>query len=210
MDGRAKIPALALLGLSFTQCTGRDAPADPIIGDWRAVQVDGEKHPVMSSYYGPPFTVGEQLHIDPDLAGEMVIYQSASYDGLNYTNELVADLVVESAGAAKYRVDVAHDFLEVLVPEPYDESGYVTGYDVTGYADTGAPDPAPDTGADSGNYAEPDDEPVRPLTVPAAPALAAGAIVFDCTLDADTLTCDREGDTGAKHWVFARIQPDGE
>lgn len=206
MDGLAKIPALALLGLSFTACTGRDTPDDPIVGDWRAVQVDGDKHPESSSYAGQNFIRGEQLRIDADHDGEMARYAEGDFNGLDYFSEVVADLVVDASAAPKYRIEVAHDFFEDYgdYGEPDIPSDPGTGYDGTGYADTGAPDTA--------GYAD-DEAPhsgrVRPLQVPTSSDFAPAAMVFDCTLEADTLTCDREGADELKHWVFARIEPDG-
>jgi hypothetical protein len=203
MEHRLKIPALALLGLSLTDCTGRDSPDDPIIGDWRAIQVDGEKHPVSFSYYEAVNLRGEQLRIEADLAGEMAVYQVADYDGYNHDFELTAELVVDASGASKYRIEVAHDFFD------YYDTGYDSGYPDTGYADTGYAD----TGdAETGGYAIPNDhEPVhlRPLAAPTSPDLAPGDLVFDCTLEQDTLTCDREGADALKHWVFSRLKPDG-
>lgn len=204
MESKSKIPALALLGLSFTQCTARQQPADPIIGDWRAIQVDGEKRPrSIPLYGGESFLVGEQLRIDDDLDGEMARYQRADYDGLDYESELIADLVVDASAAPKYRIDVVHDFFERYQDpdEPYDPD--IPPGAETGQADTGY--------ADSGDYAELDDDAfaeLRPLTVPTSTALAPAAMTFHCTLEGDTLTCEREGATDFKQWVFARVDPE--
>lgn len=206
MDQRSKIPGLALLGLSFTQCTGREQAPDPIIGDWRAIQVDGEKHP-QSHAYDARLLTGEQLRIGDDLAGELAIYQQAEFDGLDYDTERVSDLVVDASEAPKYRIEVAHDFFEVG-QEPYEPPYYndVGGYgDVdTGYADSGADD--------TGAPAEEGDDlaGLRPLKLPGAPQLAPGGTAFACTLERDTLTCDREGADDFKHWVFTRIRPEDE
>ncbi|PCC71735.1 hypothetical protein SAMN02745121_03088 [Nannocystis exedens] len=211
MDPRSKIPGLALLALSFTQCTGREQTADPIIGDWRAVQVDGEKHP-QAHAYDEGFLIGEQLRIGDDLAGELALYQSAELDGLDYNAERVADLVVDASEAPKYRIEVAHDFFEGG-KEPYDVPSYPDYGDDTGYADTGADDTGyADSGADSGALAEPGDDlaGLRPLKLPSAPQLAPEGTVFACTLEGDTLTCDREGAEEFKHWVFTRIRPEDE
>lgn len=210
MDQRSKIPALALLGLSFTQCTGREQAANPIVGDWRAIQVDGEKHPVMGGYNGDT-RVGEQIRIADDLEGEMSRYEAAQYDGLDYLSETIAALVVDDSAAPKYRIDVAADLFDVYdYSDPVDSYGSPDseGYADSGYADAGGPDSGyGDSGSDPADEASPPaDRPVKPLTVPTTPDLAPGAVVFDCTLDGDTLTCDREGATELKHWIFTRIE----
>lgn len=212
MDQHSKIPGLALVALSFTQCTGREQAPDPIIGDWRAIQVDGEKHP-QSHADDARLLSGEQLRIGDDLAGELAIYQEAEFDGLEYDSERVSDLVVDASQAPKYRIEVVHDFFEVG-QEPYEPPSYddsdVTGapdtgyYDDTGYADTGTDD--------TGAPAEEGDDlaGLRPLKLPSAPELAPGGTAFACTLERDTLTCDREGADDFKHWVFSRIRPEDE
>ena len=43
MDPRSKIPALALIGLSLTEC-GKD---DSIVGTWTTIQVDMDKFPMV-------------------------------------------------------------------------------------------------------------------------------------------------------------------
>jgi hypothetical protein len=213
MEQRSKIPGLALLALSFTQCTGREQASDPIIGDWRAIQVDGEKHPQSVAYYGGPFLRGEQLRIGDDLAGELALYAAADYDGLDYNTERVAELVVDASEAPKYRIEVVHDLFEGN--EPYDDPPEpITGYADTGYADTGYADSGDeDTGTgDTGALAGEDDDlaKVRPLKLPSAPELAPAEVVFDCSLERDTLTCDRVGADAFKHWVFARIRAEDE
>ncbi|MCY1010278.1 hypothetical protein OV079_32865 [Nannocystis pusilla] len=209
MEQRSKIPGLALVALSFTQCTGREQAADPIIGDWRAVQVDGEKHP-QSHAYDAQLLVGEQLRIGDDLAGELALYQSAELDGLDYNSERVSDLVVDASEAPKYRIEVAHDFFEVG-QEPYEPPSYydVGGYDDTGDVDTGSADSGTD---DTGAPAEEGDDlaGLRPLKLPSVPQLAPGGTAFVCTLERDTLTCDREDADELKHWVFTRIRPEDE
>lgn len=209
MDQRSKIPGLALLALSFTHCTDRDPTGDPIVGDWRAIQVDGQKHP----QNGPDGLSGEQLHIGAELEGDMTRYQSYEFDGLDYLVEAVADLVVDASAAPKYRLDIAHDFFDGDESDPGEPSVSGSGEPDTGYADTGAPDPGYDTTNDTGDYADASDDDLaamRPLKLPTAPQLAPGAMIFDCTLEGDTLTCDREGAEDYKHWVFTRVRPDDE
>jgi len=211
MDPRSSIPGLALLALSFTQCTGRDPAPDPIVGDWRAIQVDGQKHPQNAAY--DEGLMGELLHIGADLDGDMTRYQSLDLDGLDYLVETIADLVVDASAAPKYRLDVAHDLLEGGgYSEPSVPPSAESGEPDTGYADSGVPDPGYDTSGsgDSGDYADDDLAEVRPLKLPTDPALARGAMIFDCTLEGDTLTCDREGAEELKHWVFNRVRPDDE
>lgn len=201
MEQRSNIPGLALLALSFTHCTGREQAADPIVGDWRAIQVDGEKHPQSHAYDGQVL-VGEQLRIGDDLAGELALYQQGEFDGLDYDAERVSDLVVDASEAPKYRIEVAHDFFAVG-QEPYDPPSY---YDVGGYEDTGDADTGTDAPAEEGD----DLAGLRPLKLPSAPELAPGGTAFACTLERDTLTCDREGADELKHWVFTRIRPEDE
>ncbi|MDC0717961.1 hypothetical protein [Nannocystis bainbridge] len=205
MESRNNIPGLALLALSFTGCAGGDPAPDPIIGDWRAIQVDGAKQPSTESYGGEPFLRGTQLRIGDDLAGELALYRTADYDGIDYDGERVADLVVVASGAPKYRIEVGHDFFD----GDGDESS--PAEPITGYADTEYGDTEDPGGADDGALAEDDDlAGVRPLKLPGAPALAPAATVFACDLAGDTLTCDREGADDKKHWVFARIRPEDE
>ena len=65
----------------------------------------------------------------------MALYSDGDYDGINYDNERTSDLVAEPEGAAKYRIEVAHDFFDG--PPDYYDSGYPdTGYADTGYAET--------------------------------------------------------------------------
>jgi hypothetical protein len=219
MPDRIKIPALALLGLSLTDCTGREPADDPIVGDWRAIQIDGEKQPQSYTPYADvTFTVGQQLRIDPDLAGEMVAYQNAEEDGLQYDYEYLSDLAVEAQGGGKYRVEVARD---VGMNGDYTDPGYpdtgrpdtggyddgTTGDDSGGYDSGGYDSGAPETGG----YAIPIADgrvPLRPLAQPSAPNLAPAELVLQCTLDGDTLTCDQSGADAPKHWVFTRITDD--
>ena len=209
MDQRSSIPGLVLLALSFTHCGANDPAADPIVGDWRAIQVDGEKHPQNASYGDG--LVGELLHVDADLEGDMTRYETRDADGFDYLLESIADLVVDASAAPKYRLDVAHDFFDGSYDQPSVPGG--TGQPDTGYADSGVPDPGyDDTGdTDTGDYANADDlAEARPLKLPTDPALAPGALIFDCTLEGDTLTCDREGAEELKHWVFTRVRPGDE
>ena len=206
MNHRSKIPALALLGLSFTHCTGRESPGDSIVGDWRAIQIDGDKYPEIDTSYGQHITHGTQLRIDPDHSGELALYYDQSdpdREGLNERAEALADLVVDSSAAPKFRIEVAHDFFDDS--GDYSEPGTSapgTGYDDSGYDDSGAPETTSE-GDDSGAL-----QParLRPRTVSLSPGLAPAAMVHLCTLDQDIQTSDLEDDASRKPRESSRIE----
>lgn len=100
MDPRIKIPALALLGLSFTGCS-----PPSIVGDWRATQVNGQKAPF--AWSGSLY--GEQLHIGDDLLGDLTLYQETEEDGGWEVQEIIIDLVVDASEAPEFRLDAALD-----------------------------------------------------------------------------------------------------
>lgn len=67
-DPRLKIPALALLSLSFTGCgDGKDG----IAGKWRATQYEGEAYPQVETNEDTKLTYEVFLEIGEDLKGEL-------------------------------------------------------------------------------------------------------------------------------------------
>lgn len=200
MQHRTNIPALALLGLTFTGCPAdEDPPPDPIVGDWSAVQVDGDKFPVVyneGSYTG---IYGLRLTVEDDLAGHIDYYEVIDYDDFAYQHSFGSDLVVDASGAPKYRLDVRKDLFEgdggysdtasaSTTDGDYDSEGYDTGYD------TG--------GTDSGGYLLPG-SPLAELAAPRRPILAPAEVVLTCTLEQDVLTCAGD-DNGPMSIVFKR------
>lgn len=185
MDKRVKIPTLALLGLSFTECTARDAPErDPIVGVWTAVDVDGTDYPMSFTGDGYSSAFGIEMNIEADLDGDLVVYIRDEDELLRYDKTYGSDILVDAAAAPNYRIDVASTFLDrPSFPEP--TGGYY--YDDYGQADG-------------------DDDP--PLAAAPAPRAAPAAMVLNCTLDQDTLTCAREGDGAPSQFVFTRKMPE--
>lgn len=209
MDDRLKIPALALLGLSFTDCTDKPPAPNPIVGDWQAISVDGEKWPVGYAYDGYSLVYGYEMLIGDDLDGDLVFYYEGSYEGIHSRNEQGSSLVVDDAAAPKYRIDVAVQPVQGIDEPPYDTYGYEVGgyggtYGDTGYGGTAATD----GGADQGVA----DDLARPIVLPTAPGLAPAELVMNCTLDQDILSCEREGEGEPKKYIFRRKpeqSPDG-
>lgn len=199
MDNRAAIPALALLGLSFTGCTNKGELTETIVGDWRAVEIDGEKRPTVESGDGTVARYGFQLIVEDELDGDLAYYTDIEYGALTERREYGGDLMVDDADAPKYRI-VVDDFIGLLYEDysDYNESvgpGYGTGGD-PGYGTTGALL----------------DDLARPIAAPREPGFASPTFTLACTLAGDTLTCDREGaedDEALRTWVFARHKPDG-
>ena len=79
MDDRAKIPGLALLSLSFTTCVDRsnsdDPDVDPIVGDWHAIEIDGDKFPMVYSEAPYFLQSGGEVSVTADLKGRFVLVQ---------------------------------------------------------------------------------------------------------------------------------------
>jgi len=186
MQHRTHVPALALLGLTFTGCPAdEEPPADPIVGDWSAIQVDGDKFPVVYNEGSYTSLYGLRLTVEDDLAGHIDYYSVVDYDDFAYQHSFGSDLVVDASGAPKYRLDVRTDLFEG--EEDYSETASAVtsdGYDSDGY-DT--------SGSDSGGYLV-DGSPIAELAAPRRPILAPAEVVLTCTLDQDILTC--AGDEG--------------
>ena len=198
MQHRTNIPALALLGLTFTGCPAdEEPPPDPIVGEWTAVQVDGEKFPLVyneGSYTG---IYGLRLTVEDDLAGHVDYYEVIDYDDFAYQHSFGSDLVVDASGAPKYRLDVRKDLFGGGEDYSDTASASTAGYDDSDGYDTGY-----DTGTDSGGYLG-EGSPVAGLAAPRRPILAPAEVVLTCTLEQDVLTCAGDDD-GPMSIVFKR------
>ncbi|PCC71734.1 hypothetical protein SAMN02745121_03087 [Nannocystis exedens] len=185
MQHRTRIPVLALVGLHFTGCTGDDDKPDPIVGDWGAVQLDGEKLPDV--YSEGPYTalVGLRMIIEDDLVGAFEYYSVLDYDDYEYRHSYGSELIVDDSAAPKYRVEVQKNFLG-------DDVDYT---DSVGMAVTS-------DGYDSGYLG--DDSSAIDLAAPGRPIVAPAELILTCTLDQDLLTCSG-GDL--KSLVFKRQVP---
>lgn len=189
MDSRTKIPALALLGLSFTGCPGGDDEPNPIVGEWGAIQFDGMKLPTVETYDGVgPIVSGIAMTVEDDLAGELAFYSDVDYGDYQSHYSYGTDLVVDDSEAPKYRVELARDMFGVGEPPYYDTSG---GTAVTS------------DGYDTGYVGDGDDGLVQPLSAPIRPAPAPAELVLTCTLDQDVLSCESDADE-ATRIVFKR------
>ena len=182
MNHRTQIPALALLGLTFTACTGDEPPA--IIGEWGAIQLDGEKLPYV--YSDGPYRVvsGLSMTVEGDLAGHMEIYDDVDLGDYGHHTEYGTDLVVDELGASRYRIELAYDLLGEGNPYYND-------------ADGGSEEP----------IGEGDALRVGGLAAPIPPSLAPAGAAFTCTLDQDTLSCETEGATSI---IFKRKAADSD
>lgn len=195
MENRAAIPMLAILGLSFTDCTDKPEPANPIVGEWVAIQIDGEKFPM--TYQEGPYSAayGVDMEIEEDLAGDIAFYQEADYAGLHQRTETSSELVVDESEAPKYRIEIAKDFFFG------DEGYYDTGYTSIGYtADTGYYG----TGGYTSTAGPIDESPSRPIKLPSSPNAAPAEMILNCTLDVDALACEREGEGEPAKIIFKR------
>lgn len=214
MHNRAKIPGVALLTLSLTDCVDRsevpDGAGDPIVGDWHAVRIDGEAFP-MNLAEGPySYETNLELSVEETLEGELLITVRAEEDGYVYNSAYGSTLLVDASAAPKYRLDVTRDLFGGST-EPYSgEVGYDgngTGYDTDSY-DTGPVDTAGGTsGADTGGALE-RPAAARPLRIPLEPRLAPAAMILRCDLSGDTLNCERDGDEAPDILVFKRTRDD--
>ena len=146
MDHRAKIPALALLGLSCVERSSVE-DTDPIVGDWLAVEIDAQAFPMMESNDGVVIQSGWELNITAEHVGKMTTYYQAEDDGVTERYGYSADLAVDGGAAPKYRITVKPDLTDAFGEPDYPDTGYndtgytsittLTGYSETGYSDTG-------------------------------------------------------------------------
>lgn len=189
MEQRSNIPVLAILGLSFTGCPGGGEP-NPIVGEWGAVQLDGEKLPDVDEM-GPYSAIsGLRLTVEDDLSGSLAHYYENDHGDYEIHYSLGTDLVVDDSEAPKYRVELVHDLFRGGDGDYYDSVGYAVpsaGHD------------------DSDDLDDGDDAP--PLAAAPRPVLALAEMVLTCTLEQDVLTCVAgEGDE-PHSLVFKRKQP---
>lgn len=121
MDSRAKIPALAVLGLQFTSAC---EPDDPIVGTWEATQFGDMALPYDVEYDGLMVHGEIELRIGEDLRGAFRVFQS--YEGLGYEAyyEYAQDLVVFPGEAGKYRIEISQEGVDV----PPLDSEYADSY----------------------------------------------------------------------------------
>lgn len=185
MHPRNRIPVLALMGLHFTGCAGDDDPPNPIVGDWGAVQLDGEKLPQVYSEAEYSAVVGLRMNIEDDLVGAFEYYSVLDYDSYEYRHSYGSELVVDDSAAPKYRIEVQKDLF----------GGGVDYSDSVGTAVTS-------DGYDGGYLG--DDAPTIDLAAPGRPIVAPAELILTCTLDQDLLTCS--GDD-VKSLVFKRKVP---
>ena len=210
-----RIPGLALLSLSLTDCVDRNSGSDGdgIVGDWHAVKIDGEVFPMTESEGAYVLEYGVELHVNADLKGSLLSVAYANEDGYIGGYEQGSRIVVDASDAPNYRIDVVHDLFGdegyASGPEPT-----ATGYDSyvsigddtdpTGYdTDTSG---GYDTDTSGGALEAPG--PSRPLRAPRMPRLAPAEMVLRCTLDADVLNCNRDGDELPSVLVFERTEDD--
>lgn len=185
MQHRNRIPVLALMGLHFTGCAGDDDQPNPIVGDWGAVQLDGEKLPQVYSEGEYAAVVGLRMNIEDDLVGAFEYYSVLDYDSYEYRHSYGSELIVDDSAAPKYRIEVQKDLL----------GGDVDYSDSVGTAVTS-------DGYDGGYLG--DDSPTVDLAAPGRPIVAPAELILTCTLDQDLLTCS--GDD-VKSLVFKRKVP---
>lgn len=206
MDPRTRIPALALLGLSCTDCADRSA-SDPIVGEWQAVDIDGDAFPMADG----DDRIGWRLEVTDDHRGRLAYYEEEEDDGVVNRYEYYSDLTVDDDDAPRYRITMRGDLSDFVDDGDYskpatsaaDSGDYAEGYgesgDATGYADSGALD------HDERAFDEFEFE------LQAAPRPSrAGTMILECELAADVLTCERTpdmtGDDSLRAWKFARAR----
>lgn len=230
MDPRHKIPAMALLGLSCSQCTERgiNDPSDGLEGDWEAIEIDGKQYPLVRSENEPDgpaleMRTGWDLHIAAGDVGTLAYFQEyglVSGDDALYRMEFYSDLAIDDSDAPKIRLTMKGDLVHVH-DDPYETTVItITGYDTsyhgdTGYTDSGVTDTdyGGDTGYATGTGGLDDDERMfdefEPDLHGAAHPSRAAAMILDCELKAEQLHCVRQigaGDDGKdKVWTFARV-----
>ncbi|MCY1061001.1 hypothetical protein [Nannocystis sp. SCPEA4] len=200
MQHRIHIPALALLGLSFTGCPDDEDKPNPIVGDWSAIQLDGEKFPVVYSEDSYTGIYGLRLTVEDDLAGRIDYYSVVDYDDFSYQHSFGSDLVVDASGAPKYRLEVRKDPFDGDDVDYSDTAAAATSeaYDSDGYDSSGTDGDGTGTDGYLGGGSS-----LRELAAPHRPILAPAEVVLTCTLEQDILTCAAEPN-GPKSVVFKR------
>jgi hypothetical protein len=223
MDPRRKIPAMALLGLSCSQCTerGLDDPTEGLEGDWEAIEIDGKKYPIVMTENEPDgpgveARTGWDLHIAAGHVGTLAYFQEyglAADDDALYRTEFYSDLEIDDSDAPKIRLTMKGDLVHI-----HDEPYQTTVTSLTGYGSETSYDDTTDPNATDTDYASTTgaldedelafDEFERDLHGAAHPSRAA-TMILDCELKAEQLHCVRQvgaGDDGDdKLWTFARV-----
>jgi hypothetical protein len=195
MAPRIHIPAIALLGLQLTECSG--SPEDPLVGDWVAVEVDGMQFPLTYSEYGNDERAGVTLHVEPDMLGDLTRYYAGVYEDIGFRGEYVSPLVADNDEAPRYLLTITIPVQQTVSGgEDYADSGFDEGYADEGYADGGEPPAGPD---------QQDTVTTRPH-----PRAATATLQLDCTLGAEFLVCKTTSDTEDQptDWRFARVPED--
>jgi hypothetical protein len=220
MDNRAKIPALALLGLSCTECTDRTGSGgdDPIVGDWLAVDIDGRKFPDLGER---GIKSNWELEIESDHGGRFLYYGEYQEDGVTQRYEYYSEHTVDVSDAPRYRITVETDLIIALIGEDSSvTTASDTDYSATDYSATYGSTYSGTDGGDltSGGLDDPDDDAVAfdefelELAGPPRP-VRAPTMVLDCELKAEQLHCTRQiaagDDQEFVQWKFAR-RPEGE
>lgn len=165
MDHRAKIPALALLGLSCVERSSVE-DIDPLVGEWQAIEIDAQAFPMMGTMEGVVLQSGWELNITAEHVGKMSTYYQAEYDGVTQRYGYSADLEVDGDAAPKYRITVKPDLTDVFDEPDYPDTGYNdTGYTSittlttisdTGYGDSGYDGTDSATAGDTGGATDGD------------------------------------------------------
>lgn len=210
MDPRSKIPAIAILGLSCTEC---DAEPDPIVGEWGAVDIDGQSFPLLESDDGYTVRKGWKLRVEPELGGVMSYYNDGTNTDVRYLYEYYSDFTLDAADAPKYRFTVKGDLTDVIGG---DGDGVVVTSAATGdepYHGTGTDDGGDATDSAYGTGALDDDamafDEFEPELSAAPRPIRAGTLILDCELAAGALTCARKqgpGDDGElATWRFEKL-----
>lgn len=195
MDARTRIPVIALMGLSLTECKAED---DPIVGDWSVVELDGDAFPMV--YTEGPYSsrTGIDMQIAADLEGELSMYQVYDYgEDLKIRSQYTLYLSVDVDAAPTYRIDVRVPDQKLVIGEDSEyegEGGYASGADT---AETGA-------ATDSGAPLEPPQG--RERLAPRGSSRAATVLTLTCQLADDELDCESSlpEDEGPQSWRFVR------
>ena len=217
MDPRTQIPVIALLGLSCSDCTERDGEVDPLVGEWEAIEIDGEKYPIVETSppgEGPGVALrrGWDLEVTAAHSGTLAYFFEYGDGDASYRNEYYSDLEVDAKDAPKYRLSIRGDLVHIG-----GDDYYTTGYDTGVGTDTEA-GPGTDTDYATSAGALDDDELVfdefeRELVGAPRGTRAAAMMILDCELKAEQLHCGRQigadDDGEKKAWIFARVVDDG-
>ena len=182
MDPRTTIPALALLGLSCTDCTDH-------------ADIDGDAFPIVED---EDERRGWALEITAEHRDDLAYDNEQVDDGLVGRYDDDSELTLPIADAAKHRSTVEGDLGDAFGFDEYADSGLVTVA-----AGDGSYDDTSDTSAGDSSYTtdalDPDERSFDEVELergnPVHPQLA-GARILDCELAAELLTCKRTPGSG--------------